>query len=259
MKRPTRQTTLPDGEITPVKPVRLYAQVVDQVLDLLSGGTLVPGDRLPSERELAARFEVSRASLRQALTAIEVSGYLEIRPGSGAYVVATPEPSQPGSTPGPLVELATSAAPLEILEARALVEPGVARLAADRRTEADLVAMHDLIERLEAAIEEGTDGWEADWGFHAALAAATKNASIESFVAAFQQQMEQPVWSLMRSRNLEHGGRARGYIRDHERILQAIKDGDGELAERLMAAHIEHVSDDLDSEEFELESDGVSA
>lgn len=257
MKRPSRQTTLPDG-LTPVRPVRLYAQVVDQVLDMLSGGTLVPGDRLPPERELAARFEVSRASLRQALTAIEVSGYIEIRPGSGAYVVATPEPKQPGSSAGSLAEIATSAAPLEILEARALVEPGVARLAADRRTEADLFVMRDLIDEMSAAIDVGTDGWEADWGFHAALGAATKNASIEAFAAAFQQQMEQPVWSLMRARNLEHGGHARGYIHDHERILRAIENGDGALAERVMTAHIEHVIHDLDEEDLELESDGVS-
>lgn len=258
MKRITDQTTLPDAGIIPVKPVRLYAQVVDQVLDLLRGGSLVPGDRLPSERELAARFEISRASLRQALTAIEVSGYIEIRPGSGTYVVATPEPRQPGLSVGPLDEVAASAAPLEILEARALVEPGVAQLAAERRTDSDLTVMRELVDRMADAIDAGIDGWDADWGFHAALGAATKNASIEAFASAFQQQMEQPVWSLMRARNLEHGGRARGYVRDHEQIFQAIEDGDGELAARAMTAHIEHVIEDLDSEELKREGGGVS-
>lgn len=234
--------------MTPVRPVRLYVQVVEQVMDLLSGGSLVLGDRLPSERELSSRFQVSRASLRQALTAIEVSGYIETRPGSGTYVTAIPESQVQGSTSA-FGTISNSVAPLEILEARALFEPGVARLAAIRRSEDDIAAMQALIDRMAADLKIGRDGWEADWGFHQAMGAATQNASVQALAKGFQEQMEQPVWSLMRARNLGRVGRAHAYNADHERVLQAIKHGDADLAQRMMAEHIDHVISDLDDEE----------
>lgn len=245
----SHQTTELTVGITPVRPVRLYAQVVEGLLDLLREGSLTPGTRLPPERELAARFEVSRASMRQALTAVEVLGFVQVRQGSGTYVVAAPGPRDPASD-GVVQEVVSSdVSPLEILESRLLIEPGIARLAALRRTDDDVAAMGDLVAGMFSDIEAGRDAWISDWGFHTVLALATKNASLQLLTAEFQQQMSQPVWELLRARNLSRGEHSQRYMHDHGDILAAVRDQDADAAADLMSAHIDHVIQDLDEEE----------
>jgi DNA-binding FadR family transcriptional regulator len=249
MNRFTHQTNQPLRVITPVRQVRLYDQVVNGLLDLLRDGSLQPGMRLPAERELAAMFAVSRASLRQALTAVEVSGYIQVRPGSGTYVLAIPESVPEEASGDPFGRPAvTEAAPLEILESRLLVEPGIARLAAQRRTQDDLSAMADLVVRMADDVRAGRNAWAADWGFHTRLGMATQNSSIQRLTAEFQEQMSHPVWELLRARNLGRGEHARKYSHDHDEILVAVRDRDPDEAERLMAEHIDHVMRDLDDE-----------
>lgn len=233
---------MPPVRLRPVQPVRLFTQVVDQVLALIEAGELTPGDRLPAERDLAERFQVSRASVRQALTALEVSGAVQVKAGSGVYV---------SQTIGQLQEAAAAmteaAGPLEILESRSLFEPGVARLAAIRRTDADLDQMANLVDALREELALGREGWEADWGFHEALGRATRNPSVQRVCADLREQMQQPVWALMRARNLERSSRAQRYLKDHADILRAIKKGDADRSEALMLRHIGHVVSDLDT------------
>lgn len=227
--------------IREVRPERLYALVVRQLLDLISSGQIQPGQRLPSERELALRFAVSRASMRQALTALEVLGVVYVRAGSGVYV---------GEQPGPHVigmaaSLTSTAGPLEILESRLIFEPGVATLASARRTTEDLARMADRVESMAQELNMGLDGWEPDIGFHDAVATATHNESVLTLARHLHEQMTQPLWTLMRSRNLRRADHARQYLSHHSRIYGAIAGGDGPAAERLMRAHIEAVMTDL--------------
>jgi GntR family transcriptional regulator, transcriptional repressor for pyruvate dehydrogenase complex len=240
MNRSTGQTALQPDQIVPVQPVRLFTQVVDQLLTLIEGGELSPGDRLPAERALAQRLAVSRASVRQALTALEVCGVVQVRAGSGVYVS---ESSRRAS--GAAASVIEAAAPLEILESRALFEPGVTGLAARRRTEANLQEMQSLVEAMGDELARGSEGWESDWGFHEALGRATQNPSIQRISGELREQMGQPVWALMRARNLGRSDRARNYLNDHLDILNAVSESDAAKSETLMARHINHVITDL--------------
>src|SRR6202049_273609 len=103
--------------IQPVEPRRLYLQIADQVRSLIEAGEFTPGSRLPAERELAKRFGVSRPSLREALIALEVQGYVDVRPGSG-IVVTKPNSAKPDGL--------GDEGRLEILRARTFIGGGVA-------------------------------------------------------------------------------------------------------------------------------------
>lgn len=242
MSRQIGSTTLPAGRIQPVRPVRLYKQVVDQILSLIESGELAPGDRLPAERALADQLQVSRASVRQALTALEISGAVLVKAGSGVYVS---EPS--GDVDQVAATLTEAAGPLEILESRSLFEPGVAALAAARRQDGDLVAMRSFVQTMEDELAQGRDGWDADWGFHEALGRATGNPSIERVVSDLRDQMGQRIWSLMRVRNMARVNNARRYLKDHAAILRAVESGDASRSASLMAKHINNVLRDLNS------------
>ncbi len=113
------QTTL-----SPIRPRQRYEQVADRLAADIRAGRLVPGERLPSERDLARRLEVGRASVREAIAALQVAGMLETRPGAGSFVaVGAAERSRETH----------DASPSDLLEARAMLEPAVARLAAAPR------------------------------------------------------------------------------------------------------------------------------
>ena len=112
--------------IQPVEPRRLYLQIADQVRSLIAAGEFPPGNRLPAERELAKRFGVSRPSMREALIALEVEGYVDVRPGSG-ILVTTPKSEMP--------DISGDEGPLEILRARILIEGNRGRSRRDHKTE----------------------------------------------------------------------------------------------------------------------------
>lgn len=238
--RPSGQTTLPTDRFSPVQPVRLFTQVVDQLLTLIEDGELSPGDRLPAERQLADRLGVSRASVRQALTALELSGVVLVRAGSGVYVRELSL-----NTNDQAAAVIEAAAPLEILESRALFEPGVTGLAAQRRTDANLREMQDLVGAMGEELAQGREGWEADWGFHESLGRATQNPSIQRIALDLREQMGHPVWALMRARNLKRSDRAKNYLKDHLDILHAVSARDAAKSETLMARHINRVITDL--------------
>src|SRR5918998_3790136 len=133
------QTTLPPFQVR-----QRYEQVADRIAADIRAGRLAPGDRLPSERDLARSLEVGRASVREAIAALQVAGVLETRPGSGSFVAA-------GA--GERARESHDASPSDLLEARALLEPAVARLAAQRgRPDPEAEA---LLNAMEAAADQG--------------------------------------------------------------------------------------------------------
>jgi DNA-binding FadR family transcriptional regulator len=107
---------------TGFRPLQRYEQVAEQLAGDIRSGLLAPGARLPSERDLARQLEVSRASVREAIASLQVQGVVETRPGAGTFVVAAPA----------VAASAHDASPSAVLEARAQLEPAVARLAAAR-------------------------------------------------------------------------------------------------------------------------------
>ena len=247
--RPTGRTTGPvsasangvTGRLRLVRTSRVYVEVVEQILQLVKDGYLSPGDRLPSERELATRLGVSRSSVREGMTALELLGTIRIKAGAGIFVGSPPN----GRLVEQVASLTARDGPLEILEARLVIEPGVTRLAARRRTDSDLQDMHKQISQMSSELESGQDAWKPDWGFHEAVARAAQNPVLALVNDAIGRRMEHPLWTLMRHHNFESAERAHRYLDDHRRILVAIEAGDGGAAFRAMTRHITAILRDL--------------
>src|SRR5271170_4664958 len=123
-----------------IEPRRLYLQIADQIRSLITAGEFSPGSRLPAERELAKRFGVSRPSMREALIALEVEGYVDVRPGSG-ILVAIPNGEAP--------DCSGDEGPLEILRVRGLIEGAIAAEVAPGVEQRDITALEKILLAME--------------------------------------------------------------------------------------------------------------
>jgi DNA-binding FadR family transcriptional regulator len=201
-------------EGTGTLPERIYARVVEAILR----GDFGAGGKLPTEGELAARFGVSRPTVREALSRLRSDGVIETRRGSGSHVVA------PGSgTPAPTTPPIASLADIERYYAfRSCVEAGAAAAAAEYRDAADLEALRASFDALNAAMESGQPGIEEDVSFHFAIARAAHNpfflSTIETTVAPVRQFMELAN-SVTDKKSPE---RVRTVQAEHQAIVDAI-------------------------------------
>ena len=217
----------------PLTRVRLYEQVAEQISAWIAENGLRPGDKLPAERELAARLGVSRATLSQALVALEVIGVVAVRHGDGTVVAQSLGASR-------IVEAVRAHANRlpEIIETRDALETKTASLAAARRTEADLGRIEDALLLMEADVEAGGRGVEGDEHFHAAVTAAAHSLLLSRLMAEIADLIRET-----RIGSLSQPGRPRDSLAGHRAIADAIRAGDPDGAARAMHAHVEMVSD----------------
>ena len=150
---------------------RLYRQIADQLAALIEGGEYAPGSRLPPERDLAKQLGVSRPSVREALIALEVEGYVEVRMGSGVYV------TDRRAVQGP-ARLAAESGPFELIRARWMIESECAALAAKEATKAQVRAIEESVDEMESARDRGVVPLEPDRDFHLRIAEATGNSAL---------------------------------------------------------------------------------
>lgn len=218
-----------------VKRVRVFEEIVQQLKDYFARGELKPGDKLPSERELAEQFNCSRVSVRQALTILEAQGLLVRKVGGGTYKV-----SDADFDVSQLVHLLTSEHETinEPLEVRRLLEPKMAQLAAERATEEDIALMEDCLNRQKAKVEAGELIIQEDSEFHYAIARATKNGIIVKLVEAIHDML----WET-REKSIMASGGGRRSLEGHYPILEAIKNSDSAAACKAMTKHLGEVED----------------
>src|SRR5436190_28568 len=160
----------------PFRPLQRYEQIAERLTADIRSGLLAPGEKLPAERELARAMEVSRASVREALAALQLRGMVETRPGAGTFVTADAPSRSAGG--------AHDASPSALLEARAQLEPAIARLAA--RSARPDPAVENLLQAMEAATDPADPQARATWNasdrlFHRQLAAMTGNPVLLAF------------------------------------------------------------------------------
>jgi GntR family transcriptional regulator, transcriptional repressor for pyruvate dehydrogenase complex len=224
-----------------VAPVRAHDEVVRQLRDLMERGVLRPGDRLPPERQLAVRFGVSRATVRQALSALQSAGLVESLVGRGTF--ARLDTDRAGVSA--LVEALRLARGTlgDQMEVRRLIEPEVARCAAVRAQEADRGTFQRSIEQQEACVAERGAFLEADSAFHLAIARATANPVLVKMVEGIHGLLRET-----REQSLASDEGVRRSLDGHRRIVQALLSGDGQAAHDAMADHL------LDVERLSLEA-----
>jgi GntR family transcriptional regulator, transcriptional repressor for pyruvate dehydrogenase complex len=223
----------PASALRPVTRPRLYEQVAQQILDWVRESGLQVGDRLPPERELATRLGVSRATVSQALVAMEVVGVVAVRHGDGAVLVESSGPSK-------VVEaLRRHAQRLpDIIEAREALESKLAGLAAVRRTEEDLTRIDEALAVMADDIEAGGRGVEGDELFHAAVTAAGHSALLQRLMGEISDLVRET-----RIESLSQPDRPAESLAGHRRIAAAIRDRDAAGAAAAMTDHVERVSD----------------
>jgi len=221
------------GRLRPVTRPRLYEQVVQQILAWVEDNGLDVGDRLPPERELASRLGVSRATVSQALVAMEVVGVVAVRHGDGAVIVDSSGTSKVVDALHRHAERIP-----DVIEAREALESKLAALAAVRRTEEDLARIDSAIEVMAADIEAGGRGLEGDELFHAAVTAAGHSSLLQRLMLEISDLIRET-----RIQSLSQPDRPRESLEGHRLIAQAIRAEDTAEAAATMREHIAKVSD----------------
>jgi len=232
----------PGMSLGPLRVEQVYEQIARRILQDIRGGLLAPGQRLPSERELARQMEVGRSSVRDAIGVLQVDGIVETRPGSGSFV-AVDAPERLRNEPADIL-VAHDASPFAVLEAREAFEPAVTRLAAtrarrDRFAEkllADMERLSDPTNPDERAI------WsDSDRLFHRQIGAMTGNPVVVALCEQIAEIMDQPLWRRLRDDSLSNPGRMQIHIAEHRMIYEAVSEGDLEAAELYSRQHIRRV------------------
>jgi GntR family transcriptional regulator, uxu operon transcriptional repressor len=215
-----------------VEPKRLYRQIADQLAQLIARGEFPAGARLPAERELAMSFGVSRASVREAIISLEMSGLVEVRVGTGIFVTQPEAASRPRGDAGP--------GPFELLAARKLLEGEIAAVAAENATQHDIGALQRSVARLERHIDDFAAREAEDRDFHLLLAKATGNGSLELVVQGLWNQRAE-LWGRLQ-RHFHTNDLALRTIRDHAAIAAAVEAKDPDAARASMHRHLSRVT-----------------
>lgn len=218
--------------LRPVRSQKLYSQVEEQLSNLFRSGELRPGNKLPSEKELMQRLQVSRSIIREALRILEAKGLIEGHQGKGWFVQADLNFKLDEFKGNPLMSL-EKVTLLQIYESRLVIEPTLARWAAERATEKDLQFLCECLENLEYSDQSNTD----DFRFHMALAKAAHNQmSAKTIQLHLETQLlysDQLFWDIRSENPIDQ------WKKDHRELFEAVKRHDGQQASEIMHRHIE--------------------
>lgn len=231
------------GIYAPVQPSRLYEQIAEQIKVRILNGDLKDGDQLPTERELAERFGVSRVVVREAMKTLAQNGLVEIRPGRGTFVVSDASRAVKDSLDW-MIRVGQAGTFANLIQARELLEPPIAALAARNATQEQIGEMEKVVNSMEQALNVGNlDAYiEADLGFHMLLASSTGNPLFPILInpiVDLQQEQRKHMFRVS-------GAPFRGQ-RHHKRILAAISLHAPELAYNEMTEHLKQVREDTES------------
>jgi GntR family transcriptional regulator, transcriptional repressor for pyruvate dehydrogenase complex len=222
-----------DMALTPITRGKLAETVANQLLAAVKTSRMAPGERLPSERELMSAFGVGRSTVREAVNGLAMLGALEIRHGQGAFVV---NPDAGAAPPQAIAAALARGITQDLFEARRLVEPYVARLAAERRTEADVRELARALSDHERALAAAESAVEPSVRFHVMIGEAAHSDVLAGFVASAAQTMQE------RGPLLEaEPGYREWELDQHRSVFEPIRDRDPEAAEAQMRAHLEAV------------------
>lgn len=219
----------------------LSAEVARSLSDAIRSGALAPGDRLPSEKELAERYAVSRMVVREALSRLKSDALVESRQGLGAFVAA-----EPGKGLFRLeADASTRASLRHVFQLRVAVEGAAAGLAAVQASDAHRAAVARALDDLRADIAAGRDGIEADNSFHEAIARASGNPYFERFLSFLGASLREVIAHARVNTRARHPGRIMAVQAEHEAVLAAITAADAPGAEAAMRTHLSNAMERL--------------
>ncbi|MBY5359999.1 FadR family transcriptional regulator [Rhizobium leguminosarum] len=216
---------------SPVESRRLYRQVADQIRLMIASGELAIGQRLPAERDLAEQLSVSRPTVREALIVLEVEGLVNIRMGSGIYVIRQHAATVAGAEREPVE------GPFELLQARALIECAIAEEAASRAKPDDIALLDEALMRMSGVVNDAIAVLDADRAFHTGIAAIIGNATLIRVTGEMFDMRMTPYFARLAS-HFEGPTTWRSALDEHRAIRDAIAAGDAAGAKAAMRAHL---------------------
>lgn len=214
---------------------RLYQDLARKLIAELAAGKYAVGSRLPAERELAQQYNISRPTVREAVIALEVRGLVEVRVGSGAYVIALP---------GTKEVAGFNISAFELTEARLLFEGEAAALAATQITDEDLAEIERLVSEIVRENQDPQGNDRADREFHLAIARATRNTAVyETIEKLWSLRYTSPEAALLHEK--ARTANVKPVVEEHTAVLAALRARDPNQARAAMRAHLAAVLDSL--------------
>ncbi|MDD4237897.1 MAG: FadR/GntR family transcriptional regulator [Desulfotomaculaceae bacterium] len=225
-------------ELKPIKTKKIYEEIIYQVKKLVTDGTLRPGDKLMSERDMAEQLQVGRSAVREAFRALEALGIIEIRQGGGTFIK---EISTQSLAEALALTLMTQQYTLrELLELRKILEVEAAGLASLRHCENDLLTIEGTLKQMSEAILTGDMGQQSDWSFHYVVAEAAHNSLLLRFMDSIADTRCR-VLQAAREELYRTPGMPQRLLKDHHAIFEAISTGRDRDARRAMYKHLVRV------------------
>lgn len=221
---------------------KTYEEVADYLRDQIISGVYKSGERLPSLRELGEILGVGQSTIREAIGSLKTMGLVTIRQGEGTFVTRF-EPEELKTTLESIRPV-TKQDISSLYEVRKIIEAGIVRLAAERRTVDDLRAIGDALDKMEKAHHGNLreQGDEADWKFHAAIARASHNEMLESVMHSISEMMERTM-KASRQHMYEMDGVGEKLLEDHRNIYEAIRLQNVDQAVEAMLLHLRGVEE----------------
>jgi len=225
----------------PVQFAKVFERVAEQIEKRILEGELRKGDRLPTERELAEQFQVSRTAVREAMKILAQKGLINMRPGRGTIVIdGAREAMQNSISLMMKLKLGEVGGSDNLVEFRGILETEIAALAAARATEKEISAMREAIRVMDESLNDADAFISADNAFHEALAQATQNALILILINSIVHLLSEQRKQIFET----EGGPQRGQIH-HRRILESVIRRDPEAARAAMRSHLQQVREDV--------------
>lgn len=216
---------------SPVSSNKLYIQIYNQIYDAIINGVYKVGDKLPSEKEFCSMFNVSRVPVREALCALELNGLVDSIQGVGVYVKERPAQM-------PSMDWVQNVEPQEIIRARMVLEPDIAREAALHIKSPEREEMEKIIAAFREDVKSGANSSSADRQFHTCIARASGSVLYVTLMEVIFDAMNQEMWDLILSRTVHTSKHRIMNYQEHEYIAQAILGGRADDAYALMKEHM---------------------
>ncbi|MGO4349827.1 FadR/GntR family transcriptional regulator [Paenibacillus sp. MCAF9] len=230
---------MPSLEVEKLSKRNHYEEITEQVKRLIIDGKLKVGDKLPSTKQMSEQFGVGRSTTREALSALKAMGLIEIRQGGGCRVIRSVPIDME------LPELASlrmnRKTVLELLEARESLEVSNAAIAAVKHTDEDIKQLSQIIDEMERAAGDESEGERLDLRFHLTLANATHNTIMVRLFESIMNHIETAIHDIRRVELYSSAAVAERLYSEHSTIVEAIAKKDPELAAEQMKQHLKHV------------------
>jgi len=229
-------------DYAPIKKQRVSDIIVERIKNSVENGIIQPGEKLPSERELASSLNVSRGTVREALSILEAKGVVEVQSGKGVFLVRNSQTELFRLLNATFRKERTDL--LEMLELRQSLEGQASFFAAERRNQHDLENIKHALDQLESSVSTNQVAAQEDYDFHMTIVEASHNSMMATTLRMISEACIDGLRAA-RSEAMLIPGKPREVLQEHIEIYHAIRDANPERARQLLIQHLENVKKQL--------------